>query len=688
MSLQMLPSTVRFAVLYLVAIAAGQLTILGMPDAMPVIWPATAVAAVWLVNRNDSRWRWVDATVLGVLTAVALAATGMDIGLALLHGGTATLEALAFAVAAVRWMPGIWVTGAGPEGTGRPLATLPDLVRALMVATGAAFLGAAFGGLGQHLIAGDPSLTVTAIWLVRDVVSVLIFGAAAHRLLAVPADRRVWREAVIIYAISAAAYFYVFSVNEDLPIGFALLAITVWAALRLPTALTIGHVMIFGTTAAVFTMHGQGPYAAIDHDSPGTHTLVVQLFIGVLALVGLALAFSRDERNALIERLRTSEFEATEKAGLMTTIVNSMTEGLAILDQAGGLVLRNPAAGRLLGSTNQVAGGSALGSDYGFFHPDGAPLADAELPYQRALAGEDVQPMDVLIRNAAVPEGRIVRFNVARLASPGGQQHVVVVFHDVTADRRHRDELMSFAGMVAHDLLNPLTTIEGWAEILETELAGYKPAERVGRIQRAAARMRTFLNGLLAYTAARDGKLMPTTINLQLLLTDIANSRYDQAESNRTQPPQFVFGQLDAVEADPVLVRQLLENLIDNALELAAPGVAPQLSVAAQPAPNGMVRIDILDNGLGIPPGMRQAIFTNFHQGEGQGGSGLELAVCKRIVERHGGTIEAAANPYGSGTRMTFTLPAGRSAYARVLENQWQQRTQAAAPSSPAAHPR
>ncbi|MCW2137537.1 Signal transduction histidine kinase [Actinoplanes cyaneus] len=674
MSLRKLSSTVRFAALYVIAIGAGQLTVLGRPDALPVIWPATAVAAVWLVSRNDSRWRWADVALLGPLTAAVLAATGTTPGPALVHGAAATIGALVFAVAAARWLPGVWTAG------GRPLTTLGDLLRMLLVAIVAALAGGLPGGIAEQWITQAHSPAAVAIWVVRDVVSVLVFGAAAGRLRNRP-DQPAWMEAVIVYFLSAAAYFYVFFVNQRLPIGFVLVAITVWVALRLPTVLTIGHVMVFGTTAAVFTVHDRGPFAAAGHGG-----LVIQLYVGVLALVGLALAFSRDERAALIERLRASEHEATEKAGLMTTIVNSMTEGLAILDQNGRLVLRNPAAGRLLGAASQVAGGAALGSDYGFFHPDGTPLSDAELPYHRALAGEDVQPMDVLIRNAAVPEGRIVRFNVARLASPGGLQHVVVIFHDVTADRRHRDELMSFAGLVAHDLLNPLTTIEGWAEVLESELAGYKPAERVSRIQRAAARMRTFLNGLLAYTAARDGKLMPTTINLQLLLTDIANSRYDQAESNGKQPPQFALGRLDAVEADPVLARQLFESLIDNALDLAVPGVPPQISVAAQPAPNGMLRIDILDNGRGIPAGMRQAVFTSFHRAEGYGGSGLELAVCKRIVERHGGTIEAMANPYGSGTRMTFTLPAGRSAYARTLENQWQHRPQTSGAAAP--HPR
>src|SRR5689334_5488385 len=126
MSLRMLPSTVRYAALYLVAIIAGQLTVLGKPDATPVIWPATAVAVIWLVNRTDSRSRWVDAGVLGGLTTLALVATGTDVRPALVHAGAAVLEALVFAVVATRWLPGVWVEG-------RPLKALAELVRVLLV---------------------------------------------------------------------------------------------------------------------------------------------------------------------------------------------------------------------------------------------------------------------------------------------------------------------------------------------------------------------------------------------------------------------------------------------------------------------------------------------------------------------------------------------------------------------------
>jgi signal transduction histidine kinase len=664
------PRVVGFAALYLVALLVGRQTVLAELDE-PVIWPAAGVAAVWLVARRESRWRWLDMAVLAVLTAVGLLVTDVDPAVAVVHAGAAVAAGMTFAVVTARLLPGLWI---GPDG-GRPLGSLDDLWRILVAAFLAATAMSCIDTLGYGLAEQELTATAFATRLVRDVGGVLIFGVALRaagyvlrgRRPALDPDRLL--ESVAVFVVSAGAYYYTFVVNHELPIGFALLPLTVWAGIRMPTTLAILHTLIFATVAAIFTQHGLGPYAEIA--APAPRILVIDLYVTILAVVGLALALSRDERDALIDKLRDSEQEATDKAGMMTMIVNSMTEGLAILDHNGRLVLRNPAAGRLIGSVNTVAGGVALGSDYGFFHPDGTPLADADLPYARALAGEEVPPMDVLVRNANVPEGRIVRFNVARIAHADAPQHVVVVFHDVTADRRHRDELMSFAGRVAHDLLNPLTTIDGWAEVLEEELAGYRPAERVTRIQRAAARMRTFLNGLLAYTAARDGKLMPTTINLGLLLGDIVNSRLDHADSAGVTPPYFEIAQMEAVEADPVLVRQLLENLIDNALGLMPPGVTPYVSISCQPAVNGMLRVDILDNGIGVLPGKRHEVFTSFHSDRDERGNGLELAVCKRIVERHGGTIEAMANPYGSGTRMSFTLPGGRSAYARTLENGW-----------------
>ena len=136
-----------------------------------------------------------------------------------------------------------------------------------------------------------------------------------------------------------------------------------------------------------------------------------------------------------------------------------MAEGLGVVDENGRFLLRNPAAARLIGVSNptdHIAGNSF----YGLFHPDGTPLGDDPL-HMRIFAG-DFEPRDLLIRNPAVPDGRILHLTGTELPDgEDGLRKAVIVFRDVTAERRQRDELTSFAGVVAHDLLNPLTTVEG-----------------------------------------------------------------------------------------------------------------------------------------------------------------------------------------------------------------------------------
>ena len=166
---------------------------------------------------------------------------------------------------------------------------------------------------------------------------------------------------------------------------------------------------------------------------------------------------------------------------------------------------------------------------------------------------------------------------------------MVVVFHDVTADRRERDELASFAGVVAHDLLNPLTVVEGWSEaMLESARAGIvvppeQQAERLERIQRAAQRMQHLISDLLAYTTARDLKITPVRCDLLALTQDIARSRVEASRVRDESAPVIeVDPALPDVLAEPVLLRQVIDNLIGNSVKYVAPGVRPEIEVTGR----------------------------------------------------------------------------------------------------------
>ncbi|MET0422495.1 MAG: ATP-binding protein [Actinoplanes sp.] len=661
--------TLGFSLLYVLATYAGRMTVMDQTN-LSLVWPAAGILAVWFVAQRQSRWRWVDAAALTVITLVVNTATGASPALSAFFAAANLAQAYVFVALFRRLLPDLWVPG------GTRLTRLAELWRFIAVAFASTAAGAAIGPTGLWLLSGHYSWQATAVWLARNTVSILLIGVAAGRIGWLLQQRgpcrarTFWRELgparrieyMVLIAASTLAYFLVFFVVEGMSLAFGLIALTVWAGVRLRTSFVIFHDLLFGTVAILFTLAGHGPFAEIT--AHPLRALVAQLFVGTVAVIGLALALGRDERDALVDRLRDSERAAVEQAGTLSTIVDAMSEGLGVIDENGKFRLRNPAAVHLLGvsSTTGAVGDAGF---YGLHHPDGTPLPPEERLYRRILAG-DFQPTDLLVRNSAVPEGRIIHVSGAELPpAADGLRQALVVFHDVTADRRHRDELAAFAGVVSHDLLNPLTTVEGWSEALAADLGPDDrfAADSVARIQRAAARMRSLINGLLAYTTARDATLSPTAVDLDGLVRDIATARLDQAESMSAPMPRFDLGELATVDADPLLTRQLLENLIANAIKYTAPGVIPLIAVRTEPTGDGFVRISVDDNGIGIPVEQQDAIFQNFHRAHAGGayaGTGLGLAICKRIVERHGGTIAATGNDIG-GSRMTFTLPVLRA---------------------------
>ncbi|GIF17213.1 ATP-binding protein [Actinoplanes teichomyceticus] len=673
--------TLGFTVLYLMATYAGRLTVMDQNN-LSLVWPAAGVSAVWALAQYTSRWRALDALALAAVTMAVNLATGAPLTLAAWFVVANLVQAGLFAYLVRRWLPELW--GAGGD---QPLARVHQLGPLAAAALLSVGCGTLLGPTGLWAVSGVYSWPAVAVWLTRNTVSILLIGVAGlrvghlvavqlrgvsradlrDRLSAVRPARKLEYLAVVV--LSVIAYLAVFGVNRTLPLAFTVIGMTVWAGTRLHTAFVVLHDLVFGSVAVLFTLHGDGVFAQIG--SYPARALVAQVFVGMLAVTGLALALSRDERVALVHDLRGAQRAAAAQAKLMNTIVDSMSEGLTVVDEQGRLLLRNPAVRELvggdLGRADRMAGGP---ENYGLMRPDGSPLPAEEMPYRRALAGRDVRDMDVLIRSPGLTDARVLSVSSRALpADLNGARCAVTVFRDVTAERRHRGELASFAGVVAHDLLNPLTTVEGWTEALAETFGdsahpdAAEARDGLTRIGRAAARMRDLINDLLAYTTARDATVAPAMLDLREIAADIATARIDQAQSSGRPAPVFRIGDLHPVYADPVLIRQLLDNLISNAVKYIAPGVTPHLRIGTSVAA-GLVTVTIDDNGIGIPAGQHGSIFDNFHRahaGAGYTGTGLGLGICKRIVERHGGTITAGDNPDGAGSRFTFTLPADAS---------------------------
>jgi signal transduction histidine kinase/integral membrane sensor domain MASE1 len=661
-----LARTGLFAVAYLIAVWAGRLTVMDDTN-LSMVWPAAGLAVVWFCVQREAPARWADVAALAVITLVVNTATGATVALALVFVVANLIQVAVFLHLLTRWRPAL-----RPESGLHNPRDLWALLAAGFAATAA---GAITGPTGMWLLTGRHSWPATLVWLSRNTASILLIGAAGlcaadalHRFRnrygtpggwwrATPRTRLI--EYATLIVLSSAAYVAAFALSRGLPIAFTLIAVTVWAGTRFPTPFVVVHDLVGGTMAVLFTLNGHGPFAAIG--DPATRACVAQLYVAIVAVVGLSLALGRDERDALMTALAAEKAElaaereqASQRADLLRAIIDSTTDGLAVVGADHRVVLSNPAAGDLLGSGTT---GDLLGS---------GSTGDFEEIFERAVAGETVPETDVVIRGPGNAGGRIVCVRTAVLRDPDGTCRVVFLFHDVTAERRHRDELAGFAGVVAHDLLNPVTAVEGWtetaAESVERLPAGPETRlalDALGRVERAAGRMRSLIAGLLAYTTARDVTLTSARVDLGQMVSEVTVARLDAAIAAGMPAPRFTVADLPPVQADPVLMRQLLDNLIGNAIKYTARGVTPALTVTAT-RDGDMVRVCVADNGIGIPAGQHDEIFGNFHRAHtmlGYAGTGLGLGICKRIVERHGGTITAADNP-GGGSRFDFSVPA------------------------------
>lgn len=223
---------------------------------------------------------------------------------------------------------------------------------------------------------------------------------------------------------------------------------------------------------------------------------------------------------------------------------------------------------------------------------------------------------------------------------------------------RSNAELEQLAAVASHDLAAPLASVAGYIDLLREEYGRLLDAEAHGWIDtalRGVTRMRSLIDALLTYARAGGGtcQRQPTDTGevIAQVLADLRQSITDGGVHVHVpdDPPVLL--------ADPTLLRQLLQNLVGNAVRYRAADRPCHVTVSVVPAPEGWT-LTVADNGPGIPEGYRDRIFDMFMTVDrGGGGHGIGLATCQRIVDRHQGRIWATETP-GGGASIHVTLPA------------------------------
>jgi signal transduction histidine kinase len=227
---------------------------------------------------------------------------------------------------------------------------------------------------------------------------------------------------------------------------------------------------------------------------------------------------------------------------------------------------------------------------------------------------------------------------------------LIVFVADVTAQRRMESELRGYADMVAHDLREPITGIAHLVTLLERRADEPPSAEVLALLRASTERARELIDGVLDY--ARAGELHRERVALDRVMGDVAA---DLSPSLDEAGASLEVGALPEVDGDPRQLRRLLQNLVGNAVKFRG-DAPPRIEVSALKGSEGWV-VTVRDNGVGVDPDHTSRIFGMFARGNGDTeGTGIGLAVCRRVVEAHGGRIWVEPAE-GRGSAFRFTLP-------------------------------
>jgi PAS domain S-box-containing protein len=300
-------------------------------------------------------------------------------------------------------------------------------------------------------------------------------------------------------------------------------------------------------------------------------------------------------------------------------------------------------------------------------HTPGDPIASGEF---RGLRKDgSVIPLQVILQSAVVAGMKGEKMSGIYLRDFAEREKLVEALAQRAAQlARSNRELEQFTYIASHDLQEPLRMVGSYTQLLEQRYGAQlddDAREFMRYAQEGATRMRELIDALLSYSRLDTRSEAPRRVSMDQVLTlALSNLRESIAQSKA----EVVRGPLPEIEADPVQMGQVLQNLIGNALKFRGTAT-PHIWISAERR-GAEWRFSVKDDGIGILPEYQERIFVLFqrlHSREEYPGTGIGLAICKKVVERHGGKlwVESTGRP-GEGTTFLFTLPVDRKAVLAV----------------------
>jgi PAS domain S-box-containing protein len=378
---------------------------------------------------------------------------------------------------------------------------------------------------------------------------------------------------------------------------------------------------------------------------------------------------------------KLAEEETKRQKDMLQLILASVADGVVVADTNGKFLLFNAAAERFIGIGAVDASPDQWSHQYGSFLPDGVTLFPAEeLPLVRAMRGQNVDDVELFIRNPNVPEGRLLSITGRPLKGEDGSlKGGVVVLHDIT-ERKRAEELMlrakeeaertskfkdQFLSTMSHELRTPLNAVLGFSDLLADERYGplnEKQRRYIDHIHTGGKHLLTLISDILDLSKIEAGRMELAIENLgvRAAFGEVLSVMQPLADKKSHVLSSSAEAEL-AVRADSTRFKQILMNILGNAIKFTPSGGRIELAARLE---GGKVRVEVRDNGPGIAPEEQRRIFEAFYRLQGSGkkteGTGLGLAITQRLVELQGGEL-GLDSQVGQGSCFHFSLPAAAS---------------------------
>jgi PAS domain S-box-containing protein len=389
----------------------------------------------------------------------------------------------------------------------------------------------------------------------------------------------------------------------------------------------------------------------------------VQLFRNVASQIATVIGNTEvyhlisQQAQELGQMFRHQQEQATERQAILTSIA----DGVVVNDIDGEIILVNPAAERILGTSARQLIGEDYHDLFSVFDPQGEEEAVTAM---EILLSPPVPEVTKTFKMNLATESRIIHALLSPVLTQRGDfLGVVTIFRDITKEVEADRAKSEFVSTVSHELRTPMTAIKGYTDLLHAGAAGPITPEQqrfLSTIKNNTDRLTALINDLLDISRMETGRVRfePQPVQIGEVIAEVVNALAGQAEEKHLSLTYEVAAGLPDVMGDRDRLNQVLTNLVGNSIRYTPE--SGKIEVRAYSVERA-VRVDVQDTGIGIAPEDMGHIFDRFYRAahplvQETRGTGLGLSIVKMFVEMHGGRIWVESTP-DRGSTFTFILP-------------------------------